>query len=191
MKKDTFSSVQEWLPIEKIFEKGIIKPHNDSYIKIIKIHPINYNLKSDLEKQAILNSYKLFLKTCTFDIQIIIQSDKKDLSNHISFIQENLKPEKNKNLKLLSENYIQFIQKMNEEKKSSSKNFYIVIKKSNEFQNKNQYEEMIVQELNDNYFKIKECLARCGNSVGQIEEKEELIKIINLFFKQEKNKFLK
>ena len=191
MKKDTFSSVQEWLPIEKIFEKGIIKLHNDSYIKIIKIHPINYNLKSDLEKQAILNSYKLFLKTCTFDIQIIIQSDKKDLSNHISFIQENLKPEKNKNLKLLSENYIQFIQKMNEEKKSSSKNFYIVIKKSNEFQNKNQYEEMIVQELNDNYFKIKECLARCGNSVGQIEEKEELIKIINLFFKQEKNKFLK
>ena len=27
------------------------------YIKILKIIPINYNLKSDLEKEAILNSY--------------------------------------------------------------------------------------------------------------------------------------
>ena len=182
MKKQFIQSIQEWLPIEGILEKGIIELKDHSYIKIIKITPINYNLKSDLEKQAILNSYQLFLKTCNFDIQIIIQSDKKDLSKHIIFMQEQLKKSKNKNLILLSENYINFIQKMNQENKSSSKNFYIVIKKSMESKKENLYKELILQELNDQYFKIKECLSRCGNIAIQIENKKELIKILKSFF---------
>ena len=36
-------------------ENGIIELKNKKFIKIIKIIPINYNLKSDLEKKAILN----------------------------------------------------------------------------------------------------------------------------------------
>ena len=79
-------SIQKWLPFEKILDNGIIKLKNNYYIMIIKVKPINYNLKSNLEKEAILNSYKIFLKTCNFDIQIIIQSQKEDLSEHISMI---------------------------------------------------------------------------------------------------------
>ena len=64
MKSSQVDSVQNWLPYRKILDRGIIKLKNNSFIKIIKIIPINFNLKSDLEKQAILNSYKIFLKTC-------------------------------------------------------------------------------------------------------------------------------
>ena len=46
---------QEWIPIDKIFDNGIIKLKNKNYIKIIKINPINFSLKSNLEKEAILN----------------------------------------------------------------------------------------------------------------------------------------
>ena len=84
MKKN--NSIQEWIPFEKILENGIIKLKDNSYIKIIKIYPINFNLKSELEKEAILNSYKIFLKTCDFNFQILIQSKKEDLSKHISNI---------------------------------------------------------------------------------------------------------
>ena len=84
MKKN--NSIQEWLPFERILKNGIIKLKNNSYIKIIKIYPINFNLKSELEKEAILNSYKIFLKTCDFNFQILIQSKKEDLSKHISNI---------------------------------------------------------------------------------------------------------
>ena len=89
------NSVQEWLPVDEILENGIIKLKNKNYIKILKIIPINFELKSNLEKEAILNSYKIFLKTCNFDIQILIQSNKKDLSNHISKIKEKNKPTSN------------------------------------------------------------------------------------------------
>ena len=88
------NSVQEWLPVDEILENGVIKLKNKNYIKIVKIIPINFELKSNLEKEAILNSYKIFLKTCNFDIQILIQSNKKDLSNHISKIKEKNKEEK-------------------------------------------------------------------------------------------------
>ena len=67
-------SVQKWLPFEKILDNGIIKLKNNCYVMIMKVKPINYNLKSNFEKEAILNSYKIFLKTCNFDIQIIIQT---------------------------------------------------------------------------------------------------------------------
>ena len=88
------NSVQEWLPVDEILENGVIKLKNKNYVKILKIIPINFELKSNLEKEAILNSYKIFLKTCNFDIQILIQSNKKDLSNHISKIKEKNKEEK-------------------------------------------------------------------------------------------------
>ena len=82
LKNNQLKSIQEWIPIEEIFENGIIKIKKNNYIKIIKIIPINFNLKSNLEKEAILNSYKMFLKTCDFDIQILVQSKKEDLSRH-------------------------------------------------------------------------------------------------------------
>ena len=63
MKKENNKSMQEWLPFDYLLKNGIIKKKDNNYIKIIKVIPINYNLKSDLEKQAILNSYKTFLKT--------------------------------------------------------------------------------------------------------------------------------
>ena len=58
-----------------------------------------------LEKEAILNSYKIFLKTCNFDIQILIQSNKEDLSKHILKI-KNKTEEENENIKKISEKYI-------------------------------------------------------------------------------------
>ena len=192
MKQKQIQSVQEWLPILKILENGIIQLKENHYIKIIKIIPVNYNLKSDLEKEAILNSYQTFLKTCNFDMQLIIQSNKEDLSKHIQKIKKQNQKEKNKNILLLSENYIEFIQRKNQEQHSSSKNFYIVIKKSN-FQNKyikNNFQEIIFQELNENYLKIKECLSRCGNLSIQIEETQEIIEILKSFLGNSKNNFL-
>ena len=123
MKKKSINSVQEWLPFDEILENGIIKLKDETYVKIIKIIPVNYNLKSNLEKEAILNSYKIFLQTCDFNIQILIQSNKKNLSKNISNLKIAIQKEQDENIILLSNEYINFIQKINFENKSSSKNF--------------------------------------------------------------------
>lgn len=188
------NSVQEWLPFDKFLNNGIIKLKNNSYIKLIKIIPINFSLKSDLEKDAILNSYKTFLKTFNSNIQILIQSSKENLSKHISKIKEKNSNQKNENILNLSNNYIQFIEYLNQQKKSSTKNFFILLKKSPENKNKEitEFTETnIINNLNDEYFILKECIMRCGNRVVEIENKEEAKKIIKSFLKKEKINFSK
>lgn len=179
-------SVQEWIPIEQFLNNGIIKMKNNIFIKIIKIYPINYNLKSELEKKSILNSYKTFLKTCNFDIQILIQSNKENLSDHINKIRKQIKKEENLNnfnIKNFSKKYIDFINKKNKEKNSSSKNFYILIKSQENIENQ---PKAIIQDLKDNYLKIKDSLSRCGNNVEEIKDIEELKDIYFSFFNVKK-----
>ena len=179
MQKKQVISVQDWLPFEKILENGIIKLKDNSYVKIMKITPVNFNLKSSLEKEAILNSYKIFLQTIEVNIQILIQSNKENLLGHISNIKNH--EEKNKKIINLSNKYINFIQKINSENKSSSKNYFIIIK---DLQGKNENSEKIsINNLNTNYFKIKECLYRCGNIVNEINNKKETEEIIKSFIK--------
>ena len=179
MKNKNVKSLQDWFPIEEILQDGIIRLKKNNYIKIIKVIPINFNLKSNLEKEAILNSYKIFLKTCDFDIQILIQSKKEDLSQHFSLIKNNLKNEKNSLIKNYLINYINFIQKINNEKKSSSKNYYIILLENKSLETEAS-EEIIIQNLNDKYFKIKDALSRCGNKVFE-NNKEEIINILFSF----------
>ena len=180
-KKENSFSTQDWLNILEILDNGIIKLKDNKYLKIIKIKPINFNLKSDLEKEAILNSYKIFLKTCNFNFQILIQSNKEDLSNHFSKINNNLNLEE-KNIQEISKKYIDYIKELNNNKKSSSKNYYIIINYENKNNEIVDVDTYATEDLNNKYFKIKECLSRCGNMANDIIEKEQLINILFSFF---------
>ena len=176
MIKIKINSVQNWLPLEDILEDGIIKLKNKTYVKIIEIIPINYNLKSNFEKEAILNSYKLFLKSCNFNIQILIQSQKEDLSQHIENLEKIKKLENNK-LKNIINNYLENIIKLNSNNKSDSKQFFMLINQPP--QNK---EKINIEQLNEKYLKIREVLIRCGNKVINISTKEEVKKILEKSF---------
>ena len=184
--KKKIKSMQKWLPYEKILEDGIIKMKNNSYIKIIEVKPINYNLKSNLEKEAILNSYKTFLKTCSFDIQIIVQSNKEDLSKNISIINENLKSENSKLIQI-GNNYIEYIKYLNQKKESTKKKFFILIKNSNIKKQININEKSIINELNEKYFKIKESLIHCGNDAINIDYPNDVIQILKSFLNIKNN----
>ena len=152
----------------------MIKLKNGKLVKIIKVYPINYDLKSDFEKKAILNSYKAFLKNCNFEMQIIVQSNKEDISQNIQKINKQKEIEKklNKNYIVnLSNLYIDFIKQKNKEKLSSSKNFFILISSAKSPENN---EENALQDLREKYFKIKDSLTRCGNTIYEIKEKKEV-----------------
>ena len=165
---EQISAVQEWLPIDKILDKGIIQMKDASLIKIVSVSPINYNLKSDLEKEAILNSYKKMFRSCNFNLQVLIQSKKEDLTANIKLLKQNNKYEKIKN------KYIQYITELNKAKKSSSKNFYLVIKETSSEKNNN----IKLKNLHNNYIKIKDLLSRCGNIVSEYTDDNNFTEII-------------
>ena len=179
-------TVQQWLPIEKIYNNGIVKLKKNKFIKILKINPINYNLKSDLEKSAILNSYKIFLKTCNFNIQILIQSNRENLKNHISLINKNIQKKENNYLKNISDNYINYLNNLNLLNKASTKDFYLIINYENKTREKIELNDLIENNLKEKYFKIKDCLLRCGNEVSEINNSNEIINIDNSFLNTRK-----
>ena len=166
---------------DKILEDGILVSNN-KYIKIIKVLPINYELKSDLEKEAILNSYKLFLKVCDFDIQILIQSRKEKLDSYISQIKNQVNKEKSEKINQISSLYIEYIQNQNKLQNSSSKNFYILISSHLE-NNENEFNiKEIREDLNTKYLKIRDSLSRCGNIIFDVNSKKEIEDILNSFY---------
>ena len=176
MEVEGIKSIQKWIPIDKILDNGIIKIEKNKYIKILKVIPINFNLKTQLEKESILNSYKVFLKTCNFDMQILIQSKKEDLSGHIENIKNITQKQNNKIVKKYSEEYLNFIKEQSNKNKAASKNIYLIIKNTSE-----NLEENIIQELNEKYFKIKDNLIRCGNIVLECNKKETIDILFSFF----------
>ena len=122
---------------------------------------------------------------CSFNIQILIQSNKEDLTHHITQIKNNLNRKENKYLKKITADYIKYINEKNINKKSASKKFYIILKNNNVNKKQINY-ELIKQELNEKYFRIKECLARCGNRVINIEKKNQILKIFYSFLNTKK-----
>lgn len=121
------------------------------------------------------------MKNCNFDIQIVIKSNKEDIAENIEKIEKQKKKEKDLNNNFMInifDSYIKFLKNKNKEKLSSSKLFYIIIN-SKKIPENNQ--ENIFNELKEKYFKIKDSLTRCGNSVDEIKNKKEIKNIINIF----------
>ena len=126
--------------------------------------PINFNLKSSLEQNAILNSYKLFLKSLNSEIQIIVSSKKTDVSKHLDEILRNTK--ENPIIYEMSKDYIELVNSIIEQKGTITKEFYIVIKSSSNVQNE--------------VLKITERLTACGNFVEECS-KEQVISLLRNF----------
>ena len=168
------NSVQNIIPIEEIKENGIIKLKNETYIKILKIIPINYELKSELEKKTILNSYKSFLKTCNFNLQILIQSKKEDLTSHLQKISYlNIQNEK---MDLYRQNYINYLKKVSSENKSSNKEFYLILKvpiENDRDENENMF-KIAENKLLENFNKVKDTLSRTGTIIKQIDSYKDI-----------------
>jgi len=160
------------VPVQKVLDDGTIKLKNNELVKIIKARPINYNLKSDFEKEVILNSYKNLFLNINFKFQILIQSKKEDLSQNIENIRKNTVNE------ILSNKYINYIEKFNENKKSTNKNYFIILKEKS-FESDT--DKIPMEKLNENYLKIKELLFKCGNKVEELN-KDDVTKILHSFF---------
>lgn len=133
--------------------------------KILKVEPINFKLKSLSEQQVILEAYKNFLKSCNFNMQIIVQTDSVNIENHFMKLKDF--KEKEPELADMVKDYENLIKKITKERESISRKFYIVA------ENKN-------SNINE---KISAGLSNCGNTVEECS-KTEILQIMKRYFKK-------
>lgn len=169
-KEKTENSFQDWLKIKEI-KTNVIKLQNGQAVRILKVLPINFNLKSQLEQKAILNAYKIFLKNLSSEIQIIISNKKTDVSKHFYEILKNTK--ENSPIYEMSQDYIALINSIISEKRTITKEFYIVIK--------------VIENTENDVLKITEHLMNCGNLVEECSKTEIMLLLQNFLNKRVMN----
>lgn len=163
----------------KSIENGIVSI-DDSYIKIFEIDPINFNLKSSREQYDVLYQYKVFLKSCNFDMQIVVQSRKSNIFPHLNNINDFYYKEKSQKVKEMMNDYINLVKDMSSKKKSISRRFFLITKyiapadvKLDEIKL-----EEVREDFTSKFLKVKQGLTKCGNLVRELDENE----IINLLY---------
>ncbi|MFC1627189.1 hypothetical protein ACFL18_01370 [Patescibacteria group bacterium] len=124
------ASTQDHLDIEDIRDNLIILKDGSCAI-IIETTAVNFSLLSEGEQDATIYAYAGLLNSLTFPIQIIVKSQKKDISNYLGLLQTQKQKIKNPLLKNQMEKYINFIQKIVQENEVLDKKFYLSIPFSN------------------------------------------------------------
>src|SRR3972149_3541360 len=120
------SSTQDLLPVADIVD-GVVVYENGGAALVMESTSLNFGLLSEREQRAVIASYAGLLNSFNFPVQIVVRSQKKDISSYMEFLTEAQKKIKNSKLLILMEDYKKFIEEAIKKKNVLSKRFFIVI----------------------------------------------------------------
>lgn len=120
------SSTQAYLPISEIKE-GVVVLNDKSLRAVVIVSSLNFALKSEDEKNAIVSSYQNFLNSLNFPIQILATSRKIDLSGYLLTIENAAQNQKNPLIKLQTDEYHSFLSELLEHSNIMEKRFFVVV----------------------------------------------------------------
>ena len=120
------ASTQRYLPFSEIRE-NIVMMKDGSSRMVLRVHALNFNLKSTDEQDAILMSYQRFLNALNFPIQIMIRSLKVDIETYINRLKNLALKQENPLLQEQTYKYVDFLTTLIDLAQIMKKEFYIVV----------------------------------------------------------------
>ncbi|SRR4030042_3292833 len=120
------ATTQGLLPMAEITD-GIVIYKTGGAALIMESTSLNFGLLSEMEQKAVIASYAGLLNSFNFPVQIVVRSQKKDISIYMDFLNTAAQRNKNPKLKSIIDDYKKFIQDAIKKKNVLSKKFYIVI----------------------------------------------------------------
>jgi type IV secretory pathway VirB4 component len=189
------NATQEFVPIDDVHD-GIVVMKDGGLRGILMASSINFSLKSDDERQAILMQFQDFLNSLDFLVQIVVQSRRLDVRPYIALLEGRYKEQTNDLMKIQIEQYIAFIKSFTESTSIMTKSFFIIIpydaaiiKTGSKFpfgnnaqkqgnNNEEDFEEQKNQ-LEQRMGVVEQGLVRCGVRVAKLGTDE----VVELFYK--------
>ena len=120
------NSTQNLLQIAEIRD-GIVIMDDGSYRSVIMVKPINFDLMSGQEREAVEFAYQSFLNSLYFPVQIFIHSEKVDLTPYLQRLDKIRSEQDNMLLAYLMDDYINFMLALSQQTNIMDKRFYIVV----------------------------------------------------------------
>ncbi|OHB00439.1 MAG: hypothetical protein A3E94_00465 [Candidatus Zambryskibacteria bacterium RIFCSPHIGHO2_12_FULL_44_12b] len=188
---------QDFVPIEEIRD-GIILLKDGGMRAIILASSLNFSLKSEDEKTAIIMQFQDFLNSLDFSIQIFVQSRKLDIRPYLALLENQKKNQVNDLMKIQIQEYMDFVKKFTESTNIMTKSFFVVVPyspgvlqtKENPIKrfmpakqsaptNKEENFEENRSQLEQRLAVVEQGLMRCGVRTARLGTEE----IIELFYK--------
>lgn len=121
------ATTQEQLPIEDIKDNLVILK-DGSCALLLSVSSVNFDLLSEREQEAIIYAYGALLNSLTFSIQILIRSQKKDISFYLDLLEkQEIQKKSSPLLEKLINSYRKFVGEMVKKNNVLDKKFYVVI----------------------------------------------------------------
>lgn len=192
-------ATQEFVPIKEVRD-GVVMLKDGSMRGVILSSSLNFSLKSDDERNAIILQFQDFLNSLDFSVQISIQSRRLDIRPYIALLEDRYKEQTNDLMKIQTREYIEFIKKFTETTNIMTKSFFVIVpydpaiinvksgvasglfKRQSESQkniNKQASFEENRTQLEQRVSVVEQGLSRCGIRVIRLGTEE----VIELFYK--------
>ncbi len=120
------SSTQKFIEIEDV-DKDIALFVDGSCVMVLSVSAVNFELLSEKEQESLIYAYGNFLNSLSFPIQILVRTQRKDISSYLHELEDQEKKQTNPKLQASIRSYRVFISKMVKERNVLDKKFYIVI----------------------------------------------------------------
>ncbi len=120
------NATQEFVPIKEVRD-GIVMLKDGGMRSILLCSSLNFSLKSEDERNAILLQFQDFLNSLDFSIEIVVQSRKLDIRPYIALLEEQGKNQTNNLMRIQIREYIEFIKNFTENTNIMTKNFFLVV----------------------------------------------------------------
>jgi type IV secretory pathway VirB4 component len=156
-------------------EDGIMKLRGGKYVTILQTSSINFELKSDQERDVIIDGFESFLNSIGFAIQILIRTREIDIDEYLDGIDRKILREKHPLYKLQLKNYKIFVRKLVKDNKILSRQFYVSIAFNTET---NTDPNLIKEQLSLRSGIVSKNLGRIGISCKELDS----IAVIGLFY---------
>ncbi len=119
-------ATQEFVPIEEI-KDGIVVMKDGGMRAIVLASSVNFSLKSEDEKTAVILQFQDFLNSLDFSIQIFIESRRLDIRPYLALLENQRKSQMNDLMKIQIQEYIAFIKNFTENTNIMKKSFFVVV----------------------------------------------------------------
>ncbi|OGN16113.1 MAG: hypothetical protein A3J47_03345 [Candidatus Yanofskybacteria bacterium RIFCSPHIGHO2_02_FULL_43_22] len=119
-------TTSQLVPISDIRE-GIVILKNGSLRMVLGVSAINFELRSNDEQVAILQSFQRFLNSADFPIQMVISSRKLIIDTYLKTVDQIAESTDNELMKIQASEYSRFVKELSSLSNIMSKKFYVVL----------------------------------------------------------------
>jgi type IV secretory pathway VirB4 component len=120
------NSTKELVDIAGIRDDVVVLK-NGSLRAILEVSAINFDLRSNDEQIAIIQSFQNFLNSIDFSLQIVVNSRRLDLTEYIQNLETIVGGLENELLKIQASEYVKFVTELSDLSNIMAKKFYVVI----------------------------------------------------------------